>query len=80
MMYDINNDVISANVGSFADVTRVWSGISHASPDIDTAKLQNDLNAVYSWADKNGAPFNEKKFIHLIWQGIDIPKNIQPYW
>ena len=62
MMSDINNSIETSELGSFADDTRVWAGISS---DNDNDNLQKDLNNVYTWADKNGAPFNNTKFVHL---------------
>ena len=72
MMYDITNSVTIAELGSFADDTRAWSSISWSSPEADAAQFQKDLNEIYSWAEKNGAPFNEKKFVHLSFGKNDI--------
>ena len=58
MLGDINEDV-TATVSSFADDTRVLSGVASEQ---DTYDLQSNLNRIYLWADKNNASFNPDKF------------------
>ena len=62
MIADINRDVDSSKLISFADDTRVYRQI----PDIeDCESLQQDLNSVYKWACDNNMFFNPKKFHYL---------------
>ena len=59
MLNDIDNDIFSSYLKSFADDTRIAHGISDAN---DASSLQSDLNAVFSWADQNNMEFNDDKF------------------
>ena len=56
---DIDQEVASAYVSSFADDTRAAHGIDTVQ---DVAELQADLNVIYQWADDNNMQFNSKKF------------------
>ena len=56
---DIDRKVAQAYVSSFADDTRVSLGVTSVE---DTKCLQNDLEAIYSWADDNNMEFNSTKF------------------
>ena len=62
MIADINRDVVSSKLISFADDTRVYSQIADTE---DCDSLQQDLNAVYKWASDNNMFFNAKKFHYL---------------
>ena len=44
---------------SFADDTRIWRGVETTS---DCQTLQNDISAVYKWAEDINMQFNRKKF------------------
>ena len=55
---DINRDVVSSKLISFADDTRVYSQIVDTE---DCDSLQQDLNSVYKWASDNNMFFNAKK-------------------
>ena len=59
MLYDIDSTVVSASVSSFADDTRVLSGVTSQQ---DTSELQADLDRIYQWAEENNATFNPDKF------------------
>ena len=59
---DIDEEVSSSFVSSFADDTRIGHSIS--SND-DIQQLQLDLEAVYRWARHNNMEFNSDKFEHL---------------
>ena len=59
---DIDEDVVESFISSFADDTRVGSGITTA---LDILKLQADLTSVYKWAKKNNMELNDDKFEHL---------------
>ena len=56
---DIDQDVKSAFVSSFADDTRAAHAIDG---EINVQELQSDLESIYCWADKNNMFFNEGKF------------------
>ena len=56
---DIDREVATAFVSSFADDTRAANGIS---TNADVCDLQVDLDAIYHWADDNNMEFNNTKF------------------
>ena len=55
MIADIDNDVSSSKLISFADDTRLYSGVGDVT---DCNMLQFDLNTVYDWASSNNMCFN----------------------
>ena len=55
MIADINKDVASSKLISFADDTRLYNQISDTE---DCDSLQRDLNSVYKWASENNIFFN----------------------
>ena len=59
MISDIDKDVKSAKVSSFADDTRALNAISSQA---DVANLQSDLETLYEWSEFNNAMFNPEKF------------------
>ena len=59
LLNDIDRETNYAHVSSFADDTRVSSGIRSAQ---DVGNLQNDLNKIFEWAQTNNAFFNADKF------------------
>ena len=67
LLRDIDADIAFANVSSFADDTRVCSGIRSLE---DVTRLQADLNKIYEWARKNNAIFNPDKF-ECVRYGVD---------
>jgi hypothetical protein len=56
---DIDNDVQSACVSSFADDTRLMKVVKSNE---DALLLQRDLHCVYEWAETNNMQFNGSKF------------------
>ena len=62
MISDIDKDVSASKLVSFADDTRLYSGVGDVA---DCDKLQLDLNAVYDWASSNNMFFNSKKFSYV---------------
>ena len=56
---DIDRKVAQAYVSSFADDACVSLGVTSEEA---TTCLQNDLEAIYSWADDNNMEFNSTKF------------------
>ena len=55
MISDINNEIISSKVISFADDTRVD----------DCDNLQSDLKTIYNWTLYNNMFFNSQKFHYV---------------
>ena len=62
MISDIDTDVSASKLVSFADETRLYSGVGDVA---DCDKLQLDLNAVYDWASSSNMFFNSKKFSYV---------------
>ena len=62
LIADIDKEVASSFISSFADDTRVGHAVANNQ---DIQKLQDDLKAVYRWADNNNMEFNSDKFDHL---------------
>ena len=56
---DIDQDVASAFLSSFADDTRVGGKINTVE---DAERLQNDLNMVYAWTTENNMELHGDKF------------------
>ena len=59
---DLPNVIQNSSVFTFADDTKLVSEISNSH---DSLRLQNDLNNLISWTDKNNMLCNEKKFVVL---------------
>ena len=55
---DIDRDIATSFVSSFADDTRLSRGLSGVT---DASALQTDLEKVYQWAKDNNIFFNAKK-------------------
>ena len=62
MISDINKEITSSKVISFADDTRVYSNITQAD---DCDNLQSYLNTIYNWALYNNMFFNSQKFHYV---------------
>ena len=56
---DIDKNVKSSFVSSFADDTRAGRQVSNES---DVTALQTDLDSIYQWSDDNNMTFNDDKF------------------
>ena len=69
---DIDKDITSIFVSSFADDTRVAKGISSVE-DLET--LQLDLQSIYEWAEENNMEFYFPKFETLRYGNDDIKEN-----
>ena len=67
LISDIDKDVTSSFLSSFADDTRVSKGVLGVS---DCSALQGDLEAIYKWATDNNMSFNSNKF-ELLRRGLD---------
>ena len=61
MIYDIDKDVSASKLVSFADNTRLYSGVGDVT---DCDNLQLDLNTVYDWASSNNMYFNSNVFAY----------------
>ena len=59
LLADIDQDINSSAVSSFADDTRFLKKIEKF---LDTQLLQQDLNTVYEWSKRNNMVFNSEKF------------------
>ena len=59
LISDIDQEIVSAFLSSFADDTRIAKGIT--SED-DVKALQSDLQSIYKWAQENNMEFNSPKF------------------
>ena len=59
MIYDIDEEIQRCIVRCFADDTRINKKVR---TEEDKKAMQEDLNKIYKWAEKNIMKFNEKKF------------------
>jgi ribonuclease P/MRP protein subunit RPP40 len=67
LLSDIDSNIASTFLASFADDTRIWKGISGVT---DASALQRDLEVVYQWAEDNNMSFNNLKF-EILRFGLD---------
>merc|ERR1712033_157721 len=68
MIGDIDKDIISCIVSCFADDTRNSKQIR---TEKDKKAMQDDLNRIYQWAERNVMKFNERKFEQMSWGKIE---------
>ena len=66
LLGDIDSNIASSFLSSFADDTRISIGLSGVT---QASALQSDLEAVYQWADENNMSFNDLKFEVLRYGG-----------
>ena len=64
MIGDIDKDIVSCIVSCFADDTRNSKQIR---TEKDKKAMQDDLNRIYQWAEKNIMMFNKRKFEQMTW-------------
>jgi hypothetical protein len=64
MILDIDANINKAQIGSFADDTKVWHIVKTVNGQIE---MQNELHTLYKWAEDNNLMYNEKKFEHLVY-------------
>ena len=62
MISDINKDILSSKIISFADDTRVYTNITQIE---NSDSLETYLNYIYLWAINNNMLFNNQKFNHI---------------
>ena len=71
MISDIDKDVSASKLVSFADDTRLYSGVGDVA---DCDKLQLDLNAVYDWASSNNMFFlTPESFVMFVLASTCLP-------
>ena len=58
---DINKDILSSKIISFADDTRIYTNITQIE---NSDSLQTDLNCIYLWAINNNILFLQKCIIY----------------
>ena len=63
---DIDKDIVSAFLSSFADDTRMGHNVDSPA---ENSELQNDLNTVYLWTENNNMQLHGDKFEHLHYSG-----------
>ena len=73
---DIDKDIASSFISSFADDTRLSRATSGVT---DSSALQTDLEKVYLWAIDNNMTFNAKKFEALRYGADDVLKAVTSY-
>ena len=72
MINDIDEDIKRCIVRCFADDTRINKIVR---TEEDKNSMQEDLNKIYMWAEKNIMKFNENKFEQMTCgktNGVDI--------
>ena len=66
---DIDSEVVSSFLSTFADDTRVSKGIAD---EADITRLQTDLNSIYQWTNDNNMKLNDSK-LELLRYGLNEP-------
>ena len=66
---DIDRDISNAFISSFADDTRLSSGVSDVR---EASSLQTELEKIYKWSIDNNMLFNSKKFDLLRYGHDDV--------
>ena len=69
MMLDIDTSISKAQIGSFADDTKVWHIVRTINDQIE---MQNELQVLYQWANNNNLTYNQQKFEHLAYGESNI--------
>ena len=72
MISDIDKNVKNSIVRLFADDTRISHRIR---TEEDKTLLQNDLDIIYEWANKNLMKFNESKFEQIRSSKMAMPRS-----
>ena len=70
MISDIDKDVSASKLVSFADDTRLYSGVGDVT---DCDNLQLDLNAVYDWASSNNMFLSPKSLVMFVLAPTCLP-------
>ena len=77
LMIDINDSIIHAALGSYADDTRLWHTIINL---LNANELQEELSKIYVWADLNNMTFNNDKFEMMSFTSTNHPTNRNPLY
>ena len=77
MISDINKDILSSKIISFADDTRVYTNITQIE---NSDSLQTDLNCIYLWAINNNMLFNHQKFNYISFSSSMSSINTNVYY
>ena len=77
MISDINKDILSSKLISFADDTRVYTNITQIE---NSDSLQTDLNYIYLWAINNNMLFNHQKFNYISFSSSMSSINTNVYY
>ena len=77
MMSDINKDILSSKIISFADDTRFYTNITLIE---NSDNLQTDLKYIYSWATNNNMLFNHQKFNYISFSSSMSSINTNVYY
>ena len=77
MISDINKDILSSKIISFADDTRVYINITQIE---NSDSLQTDLNYIYLWAINNNMLFNHQKFSYISFSSSMSSINTNVYY
>ena len=70
MISDIDKDVSASKLVSFADGTRLYSGVGDLT---DCDNLQLDFNAVYYWASSNNLFLTPKSLVMFVLAPTCLP-------
>ena len=70
MISDIDKDVSTSKLVSFAEDTRLYSGVGGVT---DCDNLQLDLNAVYDWASSNNMFLTPKSLVMFVLAIMCLP-------
>ena len=77
MISDINKDILSSKIISFADDTRVYTNITQIE---NSDSLQTDSNYIYLWAINNNMLFNHQKFNYISFSSSMSSINTNVYY
>ena len=77
LMIDINDSIMHAALGSYADDTRLWHTIINL---LNANELQEELSKIYVWADLNNMTFNNDKFEMMSFTSTNHPTNRNPLY
>ena len=77
MISDINKDILSSKIISFADDTRVYTNITQIE---NSDSLRTDLNYIYLWAINNNMLFNNQKFNYISFSSSLFSINTNVYY
>ena len=77
MISDINKDILSSKIISFADDTRVYTNITQIE---NSDSLQTDLNYIYLWVINNNMLFNHQTFNYISFSSSMSSINTNVYY